>query len=252
VLDPRADQFGYRDLVAAREVRRLLDLGLALAQIVEAAVTLRRSGRRLSDTRLGEAPWGEVVQEVAGRLGRLNGQYTLPLEEGFETVDEVFQRAEEAELQGNLASAARDYGTALRMDPADPVIPFNLGNVLDAAGEAAEAAVSYQRAIAADPTFADAWLNLAVLHEQKGALVKAEACYEGALDARPDYADALYNLALLLTHQERFADAVPLWERYIAVRPKPADTAKALRVLKLCRIAGRVSSGEANLAGTRV
>ena len=81
MLEPAKGQYGYRDLLAAREVARLLRSGLSLHAIVEAAIMLRRAGRRLSDTRLSEAPWGEIVQEVAGRLGRLNGQFTLPLDE---------------------------------------------------------------------------------------------------------------------------------------------------------------------------
>ena len=139
VLEPLEERYGYRDLLAAREVARGLRDGLTLHAIVQASFALRQSGRSLSDTRLSEAPWGEIVQSVAGRPGDLKGQFTLPLDEAFESADELFERGEDAEIAGDLAGAERWYGLAMKIDRTDPVIPFNLGNVLDAAGRRGEA-----------------------------------------------------------------------------------------------------------------
>jgi predicted Zn-dependent protease len=57
------------------------------------------------------------------------------------------------------------YTTAMRADAADPVLPFNLGNVFQAEGRATEAKVAWQIAVARDPAFAEAWYNLAVAAE---------------------------------------------------------------------------------------
>lgn len=239
VIEPMEACYGYRDLVAAREVARLLDGGLGLAAIVEAAVILRRTGRGLFDTRLAETPWGEIVQEVAGRLGRLDGQYALPLGRAGVGADEAFALAEEAELAGDLATAERWYRVAAALDRTDPVIPFNLGNVLDSSGRRNEARLAYGQALGRDPAFAEAWLNLAALHEGGGRVREAVEAYEAALRARPDYPEALSNLAILLTRQEEYAAALLLWERYLALEPRPADAGKARRLALLCRAQAR-------------
>jgi tetratricopeptide (TPR) repeat protein len=251
VVEPADDAFGYRDLLAAREVARLLKAELPLSAIVQAAIALRRSGRTLSDTRLSEAPWGEVLQEVAGRFARLDGQFTLPLAESLETLDEVFERAEEMERKGNLEEAERLYRLAVRIDRTDPVLPFNLGNVLDAQHRRAEAALAYQQAIARDPGFAEAWLNLGLLRESAGEVRAATDCYYSALAARSDYADALFNLALLLTRDEQYEAALSLWDRFLDLTPGGKEAPQARRLATLCRMhvkpgpgAGRSPCGE--------
>jgi tetratricopeptide (TPR) repeat protein len=236
VLDPLDGQFGFRDLRAAREVKRLLGLGFGLDEIVEAALVLKRSNRGLFDTSLTEAPWGEILQEVAGRLGRLNGQFTLPLDEPFESVDEIFERAEECEGCGNLTGAERLYRVALQMDRADPVIPFNLGNILDALGRPREAALAYQQAIGRDATFAEAWVNLAALEEAAGRAASAELCLRRALEVQPNFGTGLYNLATALTRSERYEEAAEVWKRYLAQHPPAGDAREAIRLLLLCQL----------------
>jgi tetratricopeptide (TPR) repeat protein len=235
VVEPADDAFGYRDLLAAREVARLLKAELPLSAIVQAAIALRRSGRTLSDTRLSEAPWGEVLQEVAGRFARLDGQFTLPLAESLETLDEVFERAEEMERKGNVEEAERLYRLA----------------VLDAQHRRAEAALAYQQAIARDPGFAEAWLNLGLLRESAGEVRAATDCYYSALAARSDYADALFNLALLLTRDEQYEAALSLWDRFLDLTPGGKEAPQARRLATLCRMhvkpgpgAGRSPCGE--------
>ena len=120
------------------------------------------------------------------------------------------------------------------MDRADPVIPFNLGNVLDAQGRRREAVLAYEQAIARDPAFAEAWLNLAAVKEDRP--VEAIALYRRALEARPDYPNALFNLAVLLTSLASYAEAVPLWDRYLSLQPHPEHLGRGKRLAMLCRL----------------
>ena len=53
----------------------------------------------------------------------------------------------------------------MRADTADPVLPFNLGNVFQAEGRSVEAKVAWQISVARDPAFAEAWYNLALAAE---------------------------------------------------------------------------------------
>jgi tetratricopeptide (TPR) repeat protein len=173
---------------------------------------------------------------VAGRFARLDGQFTLPLAESFESVDEVFERAEEMELKGNLEEAERLYQLASRIDRTDPVLAFNLGNVLEIQQRSDEAALAYQQAIARDPGFAEAWLNLGLLREGSGQLRAATDCYYSAVAARPDYDDALFNLALLLTRCEQYQPALPIWDRFLELKPAGKDAQDARRFALLCRM----------------
>ena len=142
--------------------------------------------------------------------------------------------AEEAEQDGDLAAARRWYETAGRLDPADPVAPFNLGNVLDELGLPLEAEIAYRRAIARSPDMADAWFNLGVLQEKLGRDAEALASYERALAADRTYADALHNAALLRMRRREFAAAVPLLEQMRALAP--AEAVEIGRLAHLCRL----------------
>jgi tetratricopeptide (TPR) repeat protein len=239
VVEPAGELYGFRDLVAAREVSRLRAQGIALDAIIEAAVVLRRHGLGLSETRLAEGPMGEMLQEVAGRLSELGGQYRLPLDGAIESADDVFARAESAEQAGQLPEAERWYRISLAIDRSDPVIPFNLGNVLRAQGRAGEAAIAWRMATARDPSFADAWFNLGVGAEDAGSSGAAIAFYGRALEADPIYADAAFNLGYLLTRLERFAEAAPIWERFLILEPRSEAARMARRYAALCRLQAR-------------
>jgi tetratricopeptide (TPR) repeat protein len=116
------------------------------------------------------------------------------------------------------------------------VLPFNLGNVLDAQGRATEAALAYQQALTRDTSFAEAWLNLGLLKERTCEFRAACDCYRSAIDARPDYSDALFNLALLLTRDEQHDIALPVWERFLDLTPSGREAQQARRLATLCRM----------------
>src|SRR6185437_9980888 len=129
VLEPVDDRFGYRDLVAAREAARLLKTGVALHDVLDASIALKRRGGNLAEARLTEGPSGELVREIAGHLAELSGQFTMRLEQKARSIDDLRADADQAEADGDLAAAESLYTTAMRADTVDPVLPFNLGNV---------------------------------------------------------------------------------------------------------------------------
>lgn len=236
VVEPVAGRYGYRDLVAAREVARLLAQGVELCRVLEAAIALRRRGSHLSEARLAEGPSGELLRNLSGQLAELSGQLTMGLDDDVRSLDELVAAAEQSEKCGDLATAEGLYRTALRADSSDPVIPFNLGNVFDAQGRTAEAKIAWQIAVARDPAFAEAWYNLAMAAEDEAQADLAVAWYRRAVQARPDYADAHFNLALLLTRLDRCDEALPAWERFLALEPLSKQAATARRAAALCRM----------------
>ena len=111
--------------------------------------------------------------------------------------------------------AERLYDLAARLDRDDPVIPFNLGNVLDDLGRERDAEIAYRQAVSRDPNFPDAWFSLGVLQEKIGRGDEALASYERAFAVEPSYADALHNAALLLMRKRRFSEALKLLDQLV-------------------------------------
>jgi tetratricopeptide (TPR) repeat protein len=243
VIEPVAERYAYRDLVAAREAGRLLGRGIELRRVLEAAITLRRRGTHLAEARLTDSPSGELLREVSGQLAELGGQLTMRLDPDVRSIDELVAAAEQAEESQDFATAENLYTTAMRADPNDPVLPFNLGNVFDALTRPAEAKIAWQIAVARDPAFAEAWYNLALAAEDEGHADLAIAEYRRAVQARPDYGDAQFNLALLLTRLDRCAEALTVWERFLALDPGSKQAATARKAATLCRMQIKQSAG---------
>ncbi len=237
VLEPVDERFAWGDLVAAREAARLLKQGVAIGDVLEASVALRRRGGTLAEARLTEGPTGELLRQVGGQLAELSGQLTMfGSQQKPRSIDDLLGEAEEAEAAGDHATAESLYTTAMRADTADPVLPFNLGNVFQAQGRGAEAKVAWQIAVARDPAFAEAWYNLALAAEDEEQTDLAIAEYRRAVKAQPDWGDAHFNLAMLLTEVERCEEALAAWQRFLEVEPSGKHAATAHKAIALCRM----------------
>jgi tetratricopeptide (TPR) repeat protein len=234
VLSPTESGLSYTDLIVARAVRRLFAEGAAFPKIIAAALALEERGMSLSGVRLAEAPWGELVQVLDGRVAQVDGQLVLSLEGSDVNSDEAFAGAEAYEQAGDLEQAERLYDLAARLDKMDPVIPFNLGNVLDELGREREAEIAYRQAVARDPKFPDAWFNLGVLQEKVGRAEEALKSYERAFAVEPTHADALHNAALLLMRKREYSVALKLLEQLV-VTSRPSS-GEARRLAHLCRL----------------
>jgi tetratricopeptide (TPR) repeat protein len=141
-------------------------------------------------------------------------------------VFQVFQRA--------CLCACSGWDNAARLDRDDPVIPFNLGNVLDELGREREAEIAYRQALARDPNFPDAWFNLGVLQEKIGREDEALFSYETAFAVEPSYDDALHNAALLLMRKRRFSAAVNVLDQLVST--SQLSSGEARRLAQLCRL----------------
>ena len=245
ILQPCGAECSFRDLIAAREVARLLGEGVRLADILRSTERLGRAGEGAEDHPLARL---KLVCDDSGRLARrigdafaeLDGQLRLALPYADNpSVDEVFDAAEEAVQAGDLATAATLYRCCVSMDQRDPIAPFNLANVLREQGQCGQARLFLELALAIDPAFADAWYNLALLKEAAGDKEDARRCLERAIAADPEYADPVYNLAKLHFELGCFAEASRLWQRYLALDPDSEWSRRARSGLHLCRQRGQ-------------
>ena len=245
VVQPCGTECSFRDLIAAREVARLLGEGLTVADIVRSAERLARAGEGADDHPLARLKLvcddsGRLARRIGDALAELDGQLRLALPYADNpAVDEVFDAAEEAEQAGDLTTAAMLYRRCVSMDQRDPIAPFNLANVLREQGQHGQAKLFLELALAIDAEFADAWYNLGLLREAAGDTQDARRCLERAIAADPDYADPVYNLARLQFELGCFAEASRLWQRYLALDPDSEWSRRARSGLHLCQHHGK-------------
>lgn len=238
LIEGRGGAFGFRDLAAARQIAGLFAAGTPLSAITKSLSEIRKwlPDARLSNLRLfPESADRILVEQMKGRTDN-TGQFVLDVDPPADDADAVFEEAQRAEESGDAAAAEQLYRRATNMDPGDPAAPFNLGNVLRAAGRSLEAEAAYRAAVKADPGFAQAWYNLAGLLDDQHRTREAIACLNRALEADPDYADSMYNMALLLQRLEQYADAAAWWRRYLSVDGGSPSAAHARRAMKYCEI----------------
>jgi tetratricopeptide (TPR) repeat protein len=220
------------------------------ARALRAAADLRAQGRSLADTvrilaqardlapkgrhRIQLTPSGEAALAWDDGLTTLEGQGLLPLGDEAADLDGLFETAALAEVRGDVAEAARLYDLLARADRADPIAPYNLGNLHLAAGAFGQADIAYRQALARDPSFAEARYNLAKALEAMGRPDAAQAELEAALVADPTLADALFNLAQLRMRDGDAAAARALFERYLATDPPSEAAATARKGIIYC------------------
>ena len=150
LIEARNGLYGFRDLAAARQVAGLLAAGMALSVITKSLHEIRKwlPDAGLSNLKLfPESSDRILVEQMKGRTDK-TGQFVLEVEKPADNVDAIFEQAQAAEERGDIATAERLYRRVMKIDPADPAAPFNLGNVLrSSGGRSLEAEAAYRAAL---------------------------------------------------------------------------------------------------------
>jgi hypothetical protein len=239
LIDAHDERCSFRDLVTAREVARLLRENVSFGEILDGVGRINRRepvSHPLARHKLVCAEDGRLVVRLGERFAELDGQLCLPLPEaGNPSIDLLFEAAEEAEEEGDFAQAEALYRRCVDLDRRDPIIAFNLANVLREQGQVREAKWYLQLALTIDPWFAEAWYNLAMLLQAEGRGEFVRDHLERAIAADPEYSDPVYNLARWLFEGGELAAAAHWWERYLELDPDSEWSKKARRGLALCR-----------------
>lgn len=209
------EPFSFRDLILAKKYAGLVSGGASWDAI---AKSIHRSGPVGSLTALSlHADRKDAIYVRLGeRLSELDGQGVLPLESAGDTeLEDLFERAEDAEEEGRHLQAASYYEQCLAIDPRDAVAAFNRGNCLHAAGLNEQARLAHMGAIKRDPKFVEAWFNLAGIEREQGNVEAARRHFSKAIALDPTYADAVFNLANLEYETDHLAAARKWWSRYL-------------------------------------
>ncbi|WP_190274165.1 tetratricopeptide repeat protein [Geitlerinema sp. PCC 7407] len=124
-----------------------------------------------------------------------------------------------AQQQNRLPEALQFYQQGLTLEPDNPRLHNNFGNVLRELGQMPAAVQHYQRAIALDPRYGEAYCNLgSVLHAQE-QFAAAVTQYRQALQHKPSLLEAHYNLGAALQKLNQFDAALECYQRAIALQP---------------------------------
>ncbi|MGH9746640.1 MAG: tetratricopeptide repeat protein [Candidatus Acidiferrales bacterium] len=253
--DPAAEllQRAARLNPSSYEVR--YNLGLALAELgkTEPAIRELRAAEKIRPS----AP--EVHDQLAQLLAK-SGQKDLAQKEHAASAARSARsargeshgdagkfnaQANQLLAAGNARAAAAAYREALRADPKNPQLHYNLSLALDQMGDQAAERRELEKAIQINPGLAAAHNQLGILAMQHGSTAEAEAAFKKAIAADPQYADAQNNLGVIYSREGKDSDAAALYQQAIASDPKYSKAYVNLGLLMAQH--GQVAQGEQQL-----
>lgn len=147
--------------------------------------------------------------------------------------------------RGNYAEAARKYEQAVRIDPEDENLHYNLAIALARQGKTEEAKRRYTEALRIFPEYADAHNNLGNLLMNESNWPEAIVHFEEAIKLMPENASFHNNLGTAFGRQGKVADAMKAFSE--AVRLRPAYVEARVNLGNSCLAAGRVEEAVTQL-----
>ena len=120
---------------------------------------------------------------------------------------------------GKIDEAEASYKKAIKLKPDFILANYNLGNTLKVQGKFEEAQVSFKKAIELKPDYIEAYNNLGTTFERLNKLNEAEASYKKVIELKPDFAEAHNNLAVIINKLGRLDEAVRYYKKAIELKP---------------------------------
>jgi tetratricopeptide (TPR) repeat protein len=111
------------------------------------------------------------------------------------------------------------YYLALRMNPSDPSVLYDVGNAFAKIGYWDEAISDYRRALQITPNEVDILNNLGLALTAKKQYAEAITNFEAALKLDPDSASTHNNLAIVLFSEHRLDEAIQHYREALRVTP---------------------------------
>ncbi|MCL2006434.1 MAG: tetratricopeptide repeat protein [Planctomycetaceae bacterium] len=221
--------FDKESILPLKLANNMLDAGLSLPAIIDRLRKMQqRKPERFSSVRLeGKdivflSADGNVDQNGQKRLAFTDEMECEPMPSAMDplaVLDSIFEpdmrtdpatlceAACELEMLGNLQGAADLYRAALSSGGANPLVNFQLAEVLYRQGELSAACERYFSAIELDEYFVEARANLGCVLLELGRDDLAASAFRGALKLHPDYAEVRYHFGVLLQRQGRVEEA---------------------------------------------
>ncbi len=139
--------------------------------------------------------------------------------------------------EGRIDDAIREFETALRIRPTQPLVHRNLAALYSRLGRLDDAILHYEADLVENPADAASRYFLGACYERRGDPERASRHFRAALDLNPDLAPAHLGLARLFLNAGYVKEAEPRLRRVVELDP---ENATALELLaQLCANTGR-------------
>ena len=251
--------YSFRDLIALKVAKALLEGGLPLRRVRRSLVRLGEDLRAvqstLADLRIRCEGDEIIVEGRDGAFAAETGQRVLDFEvasleaEAAEVLRLPWVEADElgggepttayqwfrrgCELEAEWGGAPADtegfeqacdaYRNALELDPEFAAACTNLGSMMAEVGRLDEATQWFERALDADPDQPEAHCNLAELALRDGRVDDAIFEYRRVLRLSPDWREAHYGLARALLEVGGKAQALAHLQRFVSAVDRDMD-----------------------------
>jgi tetratricopeptide (TPR) repeat protein len=228
------------------------ELGLTLAESGQTERAIREL--QAAEKLLPSAP--EVHDQLARLLAK-SGQKQLARQEhsqfvalssrgdAHEEAGKLNAQANELLTEGKARDAAATYRKALRSDPNNPQLRYNLSLALEKLGDTTGERQELEKALHLNPGLAVAHNQLGVLALRAGRTTEAEAAFKRAIASDPQYADAKNNLGVLYGREGKDEQAAALYREAIENDPKYSKAYVNLGLL--LALHGQIAQGEEQL-----
>jgi protein O-GlcNAc transferase len=137
--------------------------------------------------------------------------------------DTLLAHAVRLHQAGNLAEAARLYGSLLQKSPRNFQALYLLGFVHFQQGRFQDAVRIIREAIAVNPQAPDAFYNLGCAYQNLQLYAEAVGAFDRALLLKADYAEALINRGVALLALKRHPDAIASFDKALLLAPRDAE-----------------------------
>lgn len=145
---------------------------------------------------------------------------TPSLQEGIQTADDLFRKAQHYLSQNNAQAAGQAFRQATVMFPENPETHHNLGSFLAVTGHYPEAETAYRHALSIAPHDAETWRNLAQVYLGQKQYEEAERCFARASEISPDDPSTRVRRGRNLLKLARFGEAVEMLAPAVAAEPR--------------------------------
>lgn len=134
--------------------------------------------------------------------------------------DQLLNAGLQAEVQGDYATAKKNFEELLKADPKNKFAHYNLGYIAQTQDRnGTKAAKHYEAALKTDPEYGPALYNLAIIKTADGNDAGAILLYQRAATANPTDANTQLNLGLLLYKTGDKSGADEAFRKAIALNP---------------------------------
>ena len=222
--------YDFKGLTALRTIRGLLDRGVSIRKIRSSIAKLKQVLPEIENplTELRIVTQGQQIIITRNEVQFTpDGQLQIRFDDvqppkkplSFQSGEDVFFQALACEAEGNFFEALAQYAALLEVQPDNPDVLVNIGNIKHRQGYAETAERFYRRALRIDPDHAEANYNLANILDTRGDAANAVLFYIKSIHEDPKFADAHFNLACTLEKAGEKAEAKKHWRIYLKLNP---------------------------------